>query len=599
MFSLESPIILRLFRKRKGRKDHQDRKEIIFYVILVIALSACTERGSNQSRESPSELTQNSLSFTDVTAQANLSDFRHETGAFGRKWFPESMGAGGGFIDYNGDDYQDIVLIGGGTWPEYTGETVPVLWLFRNNGDGTFTEVTEEAGLSDVRTYAFGITVGDYDNDGDDDFFLTTLYENMLFRNDGGRFVEVGKEAGIAGRSEYTSTAIFFDADRDGYLDLYVGNYARWTPENDIFCTIDGRTKSYCRPDLYESIPGRYYHNNGDGTFDDKTEQAGFLYPPKETPGNALSIIQFDYNEDGWLDLAISNDNQRNLLYENDGEGTFTERGIVSGIAFDDNGSPRSSMGMDAGDVDNDGQLSIFVGTFTGEMMGVFQHLGNGLFMDRAAVLKVARPTLPYVNMGLFLFDVDLDGDLDMFICNGHIHHNIEEVQEGITYLQRSQLFINRGSGVFEDVSEEMGGVLTVPLAGRGAAYADYDLDGDLDILVTEADGPAHLWRNDLQEGNALRITLRGRESNFDGIGTKLHAYVNGERIVRWVRVGGSYLSHSEYPATIGLGEATSVDSLQVFWISGRKDQYKNIPANRHIYITEGENEYTVKRMLR
>ncbi len=443
------------------------------------------------------------------------------------------------------------------------------------------------------------MTAGDYDNDGDDDFLLTTLYENMLFRNDGGRFVRVGKDAGIAGRSEYTSTAIFFDADRDGYLDLYVGNYARWTPENDIYCTIDGQTKSYCRPDLYESITGRYYHNSGDGTFEDQTKEAGFLYPPEETPGNALSIVQFDYNQDGWLDLAISNDNQRNLLYENNGDGTFTERGIVSGIAFDDNGSPRSSMGMDAGDVDNDGQLSVFVGTFTGEMMGVFQHLGNGLFMDRAAVLQVARPTLPYVNMGLFLFDADLDRDLDMFICNGHIHHNIEEVQEGVTYLQPSQLFINKGAGVFEDVSEEIGGVLTKPLAGRGAAYADYDLDGDLDILVTEASGPASLWRNELQEGNALRITLRGRESNADGIGTKLHAYVNGERIVRWVRVGGSYLSHSEYPATIGLGNSMVVDSLQIFWISGREDKFVNIPANRHISITEGETEYLTRGTLR
>ncbi|MEJ2052169.1 MAG: VCBS repeat-containing protein, partial [Calditrichota bacterium] len=245
-------------------------------------------------------------------------------------------------LDYNGDGWQDILLIGGGTWPQYTHQTVQILWLYRNNQDGTFTQVTREAGLADLDTYAFGVTVGDYDNDGDDDFFLTTLYKNLLFRNENGVFREVAGTAGLADRSEYTSAALFFDADRDGWLDLYVGNYADWTPAKDIFCSVDGHTKSYCRPDLYESIPGRFYHNNHNGTFSDWTKQAGFLYPPEETPGNALSLVQFDYNRDGWPDLAISNDSRRNLLYQNNGDGTFTERGIISGIAFDENGRPRS-----------------------------------------------------------------------------------------------------------------------------------------------------------------------------------------------------------------------------------------------------------------
>jgi len=537
--------------------------------------------------------------FTDVTTSAGLGDFRHVTGAFGRKWFPESMGSGAGFIDYNGDGWEDILLIGGGTWPEYTHQTVRILWLYRNNQDGTFTQVTRAAGLADIRTYAFGVTVADYDNDGDDDFFLTTLYRNMLFRNDGGVFHEVGADAGLAGRSEYTSTALFFDADRDGWLDLYVGNYADWTPENDIFCTVDGQTKSYCRPDLYESIPGRFYHNNHDGTFSDWTKQAGFLYPPEETPGNALSLLQFDYNRDGWPDLAISDDSRRNLLYENNGDGTFTERGIVSGIGFDENGRPRSSMGMDAGDVNNDGQLTVFIGTFTGETLGAFQALGNGLFMDRAAVWKVARPALPYVNMGLFLFDPDLDQDLDLFICNGHIHKEIDRVQEGITYLEPSQLFLNRGDGTFEDVSSRIGGVMTERLAGRGAAYADYDQDGDQDILVTEAGGPAHLWRNDLSGHHVLRVRLEGRRSNRDGIGARLRAVVGDTRIRRWVRTGGSYLSESEYLATFGLGSATCVDSLVIDWPSGLRDTLTGIPADQQIRIAEGTGTYTKEHSLR
>jgi len=529
--------------------------------------------------------------FTDVTERSGLGAFQHITGAFGQKWFPESMGSGGGFIDYNGDGWQDILLVGGGSWDQSPVQDVQILWLYKNNGDGTFTLVSEETGLKEVDTYGFGVTAGDYDNDGDEDFFLATLYENMLFRNDDGVYTEVAETAGVASESHYTSCAIFFDANRDQYLDLYVGNYADWTPENDIYCTIDGDEKSYCRPDLYESIPGEYYLNNGDGTFTDMTEKAGFLTEEDDAPGNALSILDFDYNSDGWTDLAVSNDGRRNLLYENNQDGTFSEIGIVSGMAFDDEGRPRSSMGMDAGYVENDGQLSIFIGTFTGEMLGCFQHLGNGMFMDRAGVLKIARPTLPFVNMGLFLFDADLDSDLDMFISNGHVHTEIERVQEGINYLQRSQLFLNNPDGTFQDVSPRINGALAEPIAGRGAAYADYDNDGDIDILVTAADGPAYLWRNDLKQGNSLRVKLEGSTGSKDAYGSKVIAKVGDTVIQRRVKAGGSYLSHSEPIVTFGSLHDSSADSLIIEWASGALETYMNVPMNQMVQITEGSDQ--------
>lgn len=532
------------------------------------------------------------LSFHDVTDEAGLSAFRHENGAYGSKWFPEAMGSGGGFIDYDGDGWLDVLLVGGGTWPEGEQESVRALWLYRNNRDGSFTDVTERAGIGEVRAYGLGVVAADYDNDGDEDIYFTTLYENMLFRNDGGVFTEIGEAAGVTGGSTWSTSAIFFDADRDGWVDLYVGSYVEWSPETDLVCTISGTIRSYCTPEHYIGIPSRFYRNNGDGTFTDRTVEAGFA----SGPGKTLGVSEFDYNRDGWPDLIVANDTKRDLLYENNGDGTFSEKGAVSGIAYDENGSARAGMGIDAGVVDTTGEETIFVGNFSKEMIGVYRHIAEGLFSDRAAVSKIGRPSLLTLTFGLFLFDVDLDGDLDLFAANGHVQPEIEQTQEGITYREPPHLFINDGNGTFVDLGRKAGAALQQPLVARGAAYGDYDRDGDLDILLTENSGPVHLWRNDLSEGgHFLRIHVEGREGNRDGLGTQLSAFVGGLRMERRVRTGSSFMSQLEKTVTFGVGDVDLVDSLFVRWPSGRIDRFTELAVNREYSLLEGDGQFTIR----
>lgn len=525
------------------------------------------------------------LSFTEVTASAGLAEFRHVTGAIGDKWFPESMGSGGGFIDYDNDGWMDLLLVGGGRWPKEKAQPVPALWLYRNNGNGSFSNQTKEAGLGNLSAYGFGIAVADYDNDGDSDFYFTTLHRNLLFRNEGGTFTEVGKAAGVANEATWSSSAIFFDADRDGWLDLYYGNYVDWTPEKDLWCTLDGKTKSYCTPELYKGVPGRFYRNNGDGTFADRTEAAGFT----QSPGKTLGLALCDFNRDGWPDLVVSNDTQRNLLYKNKGNGTFDELGAFSGVAYDENGRARAGMGIDIGVVDNTGAETIFIGNFSKEMIGVYRYLGNDLFTDRAAASKIGRPSLMTLTFGLFLFDVDLDGDLDLFTANGHVQEDIEITQDGITYREPPHLFFNDGKGFYRDEAQAIGGVLQQPLVGRGAAYADYDRDGDLDILVTENGGPAHLWRNDLNNAHHyLRLHVQGAKSNRDGIGARVVAQVDTLRMERCIRTSSSFLSSLEKAATFGLGAAPQADSLVVYWPGGNVDRFAGVQADREWLLIEG-----------
>ena len=571
-----------LYRK-KGR--------LLLIVLGCLGVVGCNGTRSEQDHPAPEPVANDvAVELTDVTREAGLGAFRHETGAFGKKWMPETMAGGGGFIDYNGDGWMDIVLVGGGSWPGYGEEEVPALWLYRNDGDSgsspgqapTFTNATEEAGLGGVRTYGVGIAAADYDNDGDEDFFLTTTSENMLFRNEGGVFAEMGKEAGLAEQAEWSSATLFFDADRDGDLDLYVGNYVDWSPEKDVWCSFDGKVKSYCTPEVYEGEPSRFYRNNGDGTFTEATRQAGF-WP---NAGKALGVAEEDVNRDGWPDLVVASDLERDLLYENDGDGTFTEKGLASGIAFDETGKARAGMGVDTGVVDSTGEVSIFVGNFSHEMIGVFRHAGRGLFTDRAAASKIGRPSLLTLTFGLFLFDVDLDGDLDLFAANGHVQEEVDHVQESVTYRQRPQLFLNQGDGTFELSPAE--GPLARPLTARGAAYADYDRDGDLDILITENGGGAYLWRNDRSHGSFLRVRLTGEKSNREGIGARIVTVADGRRMERRIRTGSSYLSQSEKVATFGLGNATAVDSLLVYWPSGRVSRFGEIAANRDLRVIEG-----------
>ena len=560
-------------------------KVTAFAVFLLLALSTqgCSEASSHEDPAEPGR-----LAFTDVTAEAGLAAFRHETGAFGKKWMPETFGSGGGFVDYDGDGWVDILLVGGGTWQGH-GDPVPALELYRNERDGTFTRVTTAAGLADVQAHGYGITAADYDADGDQDVFLTTVFENMLFRNDDGVFTEVGREAGLTAEEAMWSTAaLFFDADRDGWLDLYVGNYVEWSVETDIFCTLDGVTKDYCTPQTYTGVPGRYYHNNGDGTFTDRTEADGLL----PATGKALGVAMLDYDRDGWMDFLVTNDTEPNQLFANDGDGTFTERGMISGVAYDENGKARAGMGVDVGVVDSTGEVSIFVGHFSREMIGVWRHQSGGFFIDRAGLSQIGRPSLRTLTFGLFLFDVDLDGDLDLYTANGHVNPGIDQISEQLSYAEPAHLFLNEGDGTFVDVVPEIEGTLQEEIVARGAAYADYDRDGDVDILISTNAGRVRLWRNDLEPRPYLRVHAEGRQSNRSALGTRIVAITETHRMERYIAGGASYLSASEQVATFGLGTHTQVDSLIVHWPSGRVDRFTDVAAGQDIRIVEGSASY-------
>ena len=548
-------------------------------LFLLACLVGCSQ-SEPESNDSEPSLRDVQIVFTDVTEASGLGMFRHETGAFGEKWFPETMGAGGGFFDYNGDQILDIVLVAGSEFPSDSTVEQPALRLFQGSSEGTFIDVTTESGLESIRSYAFGVNAADYDNDGDADLFVTALFKNFLLRNDQGFFQEITEEAGLGQYREWSTASVFFDANVDGWLDLYIGNYVQWTPEIDIFCTRVGDKKSYCTPEQYEGISGRFYVNQGDGTFEERSEDFSGL------PGKTLGASSLDYNKDRWPDLIVANDTQNDLLFENKGDGTFIEKGVTSGIAFDENGRARAGMGLEMGVVDETGEETVFIGHFSGEMVGVYRHAGSGIFIERAAVSQIGRTSLPTLTFGMILADFDLDSDLDLITANGHITDDIAEVEEGITFKQLTQMYINVGNGRFS-VAEPIG-VLSDSLLGRGAAWADYDGDGDPDVLITENGGPAHLWRNDTEPGHSLTVQLIGTQSNKDAIGTRVRLKANGSWQERYVRNGTSYLSQSQQWPVFGLGMVETVDSLEILWPSGILNQMSTIPAGM-LTLIEGE----------
>ena len=563
-----------------------------FYILLLFI--SCNNRDSAERNVLSKNISGiSNIEFSDVTKSVGLENFFHDNGSFGKMWFPEQMGSGGGFIDYNNDGWLDILLIGGGAWKDYTKRDIQTLWLYKNNANGTFSNVTAETGLGQINTYGLGVAAADYDNDGDQDIYLTTLDRNILLNNNEGYFVNVSKNAGLGNTLDWSSSAVFFDADNDGWLDLYVGNYAIWSPLSDLWCSLDSKTKVYCPPEMYTGLPSKFYHNNRDGTFSDYTKKAGFL----PAPGKSLGAVLMDYNDDGWLDLAVANDGERDLLYKNNGDGVFDEIGTELGMAYGENGEARAGMGIDAGVVDSSGNTTIFIGNFSNEMVGVYSYSGKGWFNDRSAISKIGRPSFLSLTFGLMLFDVDMDSDLDLFIGNGHVYPERTKNQDGISYKQASQLFINNGNGLFAIANEKVSGVLNNEMVVRGVAVGDYDKDGDLDLLLTENNGPAHLWRNDTEEKNYLRVNLMGIDSNKDGIGSKVLLYIGGYKMERLIRTGSSYLSQSEMTATFGLGEHQKIDSLFVCWPSGNKEIFYDIEINKEILIKEnsGEIEYFIR----
>ncbi len=522
--------------------------------------------------------------LVDVTSAAGIQ-FRHNSGAYGGKILPETLGSGCAFLDYDADGWQDILLINGMDWPQHKRERT-TLRLYRNNRDGTFTDVTHRAGL-DVEMYGMGVAVGDYNNDGFPDILVTCVGQNHLFRNTGkGAFTDVTHSSGLDGRLALSTSALWFDYDRDGLLDLFVCNYVKWSPEHDVFCSLDGKHKSYCTPEAYRGETCWLFLNRGDGTFEDVTAKSGIF----DTSSKSLGVAMLDYDRDSWPDLLVANDTQPNKLYRNQRNGTFKDVAVEAGIAFSAEGKARAGMGVDAADFDHSGFPGVAITNFDNEMIGLYRPSANGTYNDVALQAGVGLASQNTLGFGCAFLDANLDGALDLVVANGHIDDTVRNIRGNVGYAQPPQIFLNNGQGKFQDVAASIGDAFIQPKVGRGLCYADFDRDGDLDILMTTNNGPSYLYRNDQQTGNhSIRFRLTGTKSNRDAIGAMVRVEHEGSTQERLVKGGSSYLSQSELPVTFGLGKRDKIDRVTIEWPSGRSEEYKNLAAGQSYDCVEAK----------
>jgi enediyne biosynthesis protein E4 len=523
--------------------------------------------------------------LVDATDRAGLR-FSHYTGAFGRKYLPETLGSGVAIVDADGDGRQDVLLVSGTNWPEQPKPAGATARLFRNTGNGAFEDITSKSGVS-IPIYGMGAAAADYDNDGKQDVLITAIGQSRLLRNTGdGRFVDVTDRAGLAGHTGFSTSALWFDYDRDGDLDLVICNYVRWTPETDVFCSADGKEKSYCTPEAYPGATSWLFRNRGNGAFEDVTAAAGLFDPTSK----ALGVTMLDYDVDGWPDLFVANDTQPNKLYRNQQNGTFIETAVQAGLAFSEDGRARAGMGTDAADFDNSGVPSVVVTNFSGEMLGLYTPIRRGVYVDRAPSSELGRASRLTLGFGCFFFDADLDGLLDLLVVNGHIDGGISRIQGRVHYAEPPHLFHNRGGGKFLDVAKNVGAEFAAPKVGRGAAYGDLDLDGDLDVLITTNGGASRFYRNDLVARNkSVRLTLRGTRSNRDAIGARVRVRVDRAWLTRLVRTGSSYLSQSELPLTFGVGGRDVADEVVIDWPSSAQQKIGPLRAGRSYVVVEGK----------
>jgi hypothetical protein len=521
--------------------------------------------------------------FVDVTTSSGIQ-FQHNSGSFGGKFLPETLGSGCAFLDYDRDGWQDIILINGMDWPGHK-QRHSTLRLYRNNRNGTFTDVTSRAGL-DVEMYGMGVAVGDYDNDGFPDILITCVGQNRLFHNTGkGTFLDVTNASGLGKRSAFSTSALWFDYDRDGLLDLFVCNYVKWSPEHDVFCSLDGKHKSYCTPEAYRGETCWLFRNRGNGTFEDVTASSGIF----DSSSKSLGVAMLDDKAEGWPDLLVANDTQPNKLYRNQRNGTFKDAAVEVGLAFSSEGKARAGMGVDIADFTNSGSSGVAITNFDNEMTGLYE-LSGKVYEDVAAQAGVGLASKNSLGFGCAFLDANLDGWLDLAVANGHIDETVRNIRGNVGYAQPPLLFLNNGNGKFRDVAAELGGGFDQPKVGRGLAYADFDRDGDLDLLLTTNNGAAYLYRNDQLAGNrSIRFRLVGTKSNRDAIGATVRITSGELTQSRMVKSGSSYLSQSELPVTFGLEKHDRVERVVIAWPSGRTEEFTNLAAGRSYECTEGK----------
>jgi enediyne biosynthesis protein E4 len=522
--------------------------------------------------------------LVDVTGTSGLQ-FRHNSGAYGGKLLPETLGAGCAFIDYDADGWPDILFVNGMDWPGHKKQR-STLRLYRNNRNGTFTDVTRTAGL-DVELYGMGVAVGDFNNDGFPDVFITCVGQNRLFRNTGkGTFVDATKSSGLDGRMAFSTSAMWLDFDRDGLLDLFVCNYVKWTAEHDVFCSLDGKQKSYCTPEAYRGETCWMFRNRGNGTFEDVTATCGIF----DSSSKSLGVALLDDDRDGWPDIFVANDTQPNKLYRNQRNGRFKDVALHVGVALSDDGKARAGMGVDAADFDNSGRTGLAVTNFDNEMIGLYRPQRNDLFQDVARRAGIGTPSLNRLGFGCVFADLDLDGRLDLVVANGHIDETVRNIRGNVGYAQPPLLFLNQGNATFRDAAGQAGSGFAQPRVGRGLAAGDFDRDGDIDLLMTTNNGPAVLFRNDQKTGNrSLRFRLTGTVSNRDAIGATVRIFHDGLAQSRTVRSGSSYLSQSELPVTFGVGKRDRVDRVVLTWPNGRTEEFTNLATGKAYDCVEGK----------
>lgn len=548
----------------------------VLFLSLIPSIKHRTEAIESKSRP---------IEFVDITNSAGLK-WGIKTLAPGAKYIIETMGGGGGFIDYNGDGLLDIYLVCYSQSPQPGDNRKLKDVLYRNNGDGTFTDVTESAGISNSML-GMGLTVGDYNNDGWPDIYITGYGQSKLYRNNGnGTFTDVTAQAGVSNKGQWGTSAAFFDYDNDGYLDLYVCNYLNFNPDGSVPCQfLDGRP--YCNIAKFKDSTSILYHNNHDGTFTDVSEKTGI----SKVTGKGLGVIAFDYNNDGRMDIFQANDSTPNFLFRNNGDGTFSEVALEANCALDPNGIARGGMGVDAADIDGDGYLDIFVTNFSQQTNAFWHNNGDGTFDETTYEMGLGKLSIPMSGFGTRFFDYNNDGLIDLFVLNGHPFEPINKVFPETTYAEPPFLFENNGKA-FREVAAEHGAALKKFYPGRGLAVGDIDNDGDSDLLLINVGEPPVLLRNDGGNRNHwLGIKLIGTKSNRDGIGAKVMISAGGGRQSKQILGGTSYCAASDIRILFGLGNILKVDKLEVRWPSGQITTLKDVSINHYLTIKEDASQ--------